>query len=69
MPLNVHDSEEICEALVRHVEVSGFEVFEKNFDKDGRTACTVWCVVGENADVFKRMVHRWLDEQGFNLDR
>lgn len=61
-------SEEICEALVRHVEASGSEVFEKNFVKNGRTTCTVWCVVGENAEPFKAMVGSWLTDNGFNLD-
>lgn len=29
----LYTSEEVCEALVRHVEVSGSECFEKNFIK------------------------------------
>jgi hypothetical protein len=61
-------SEEICEALVRHVETSGSEVFEKNFIKGDRIVCTVFCVIGTNADDFNWMVHRWLDANGFKLD-
>jgi hypothetical protein len=61
-------SEEICEALVRHVEVSGSEVFEKNFMKDGKTVCTVWCMVGPNALGFRDMARQWLEDNGFKED-
>ncbi len=61
-------SEEICEALVRHVEVSGSEVFEKNFVQSGKITCSVWCIIGSNADGFAMMVRSWLEEQGFHLD-
>ena len=64
----MHTTEEICEALVRFVEVSGSEVFEKNFEKDGRAICTVWCVVGPNAQSFRDMVRQWLSKNGFNED-
>ena len=69
----LRDSEEICEALVRHTEVSGSEVFSKNFvsadkDDDGRVICTVWCVIGDNAQAFDQMVDRWLDDNGFTRD-
>lgn len=66
MPLET--SEEICEALVRHVEVSGSECFEKNFVQRGRIVCTVWCILGENAQPFAEMVRRWLGDHGFKLD-
>jgi hypothetical protein len=62
------DSEEICEALVRHVEASGSEVFEKNFVKDDKILCTVWCVVGPNAERFCEMVRLWLELEGFHTD-
>ncbi len=64
----LHSSEEICEALVRHVEVSGSECFEKNFVLKDRVACTVWCVIGENAEGFRDMAIRWLSDQGFHRD-
>ncbi len=38
-------SEEICEALVRHVETTGSEVFEKNFVKDGKTIKDKRCIL------------------------
>jgi hypothetical protein len=68
--MGLETSEEICEALVRHVEVSGSECFEKNFtDGRGRTLCTVWCVVGkENAGPFAEMARDWLNTNGFKLD-
>ncbi len=61
-------SDEICEALVRHVEVTGSEVFEKNFIKDGKIICTLWCVIGDNAQPFNEEVKKWLDLNGFELD-
>jgi uncharacterized protein YkuJ len=66
MPLET--SEEICEALVRHVETNGSEVFEKNFEKNGKILCSVFCIVGPNAEAFNRAVNRWLDRNGFKLD-
>lgn len=64
----LHTSEEICEALVRHVKVSGSEVFEKNFVQGDRIVCTVWCVIGPNADDFAWKTRKWLEENGFKLD-
>lgn len=61
-------SEEICEDLVRHVETTGSEVFEKNFVKDGRIICTVWCMVGLNAQPFNEVVKEWLYANGFKED-
>lgn len=61
-------SKEICEALVRHVETSGSEVFEKNFVEDGRIICSVWCIIGENAEDFNTANRKWLDDNGFSLD-
>lgn len=61
-------SEEICEALVRHVEVSGSEVFEKNFEVGGVATCTVWCVIGHNAEAFRQAALAWLDANGFKRE-
>jgi len=61
-------SEEICEALVRHVEMSGSEVFEKNFQKDGKIICSVWCIIGSNAQIFAEETRAWLTEQGLKED-
>jgi hypothetical protein len=66
MPLETSD--EICEALVRHVEVTGSEVLEKNFVKDGKILATVWCMVGPNAQSFNEAVKAWLAAEGFKLD-
>lgn len=67
-PDEFESSEDICEALVRHVETTGSEVFEKNFVKGGRVTCTVWCMVGPNADEFAAMARKWLADNGFNED-
>lgn len=64
----LHTSEEICEALVRHVETTGSEVFEKNFVKNGEIRCTVWCMIGPNAQAFRDMINAWLIDTGFNED-
>jgi hypothetical protein len=65
-------SEEICEALVRHTEMSGSEVFEKTFVKgppdDVKVCCVVFCMIGDNAGRFQSCVHGWLAENGFKLD-
>lgn len=62
-------SEQICEALARHTEVSGSEVFEKNFVKpNGEVIVTVWCVVGPNARAFRDACRKWLDDHGFEPD-
>ncbi len=61
-------SEEICEALVRHVETTGSEVFEKNFVKDEKVICTVWCMIGPNAEAFMQATRQYLADNGFNLD-
>lgn len=59
-------SEEICEALVRHVEVSGYEVFSKHFEVPGKgITCTVWCMIGDNAQEFTDMIEEWLISKGF----
>lgn len=61
-------SEDICEALVRYVETIGSEVFEKNFVEQGRIRCTVWCMIGDNAQGFNEMVKEWLETKGFRQD-
>jgi hypothetical protein len=66
--MSLESSEEICEALVRHVETSGSEVFEKNFVQGGRINCTVWCIIGDNAQPFNEMIREWLADNGFNPD-
>ena len=63
--MELHSSEDICEALVRHIESYGCEVFEKNFVENDKVTCTVWCVIGDNAQDFQRMVHAWMNKKGF----
>lgn len=69
MPLDPYDpysSVEICEALVRHVEVLGEECFGKHFEKAGQTVGAVFCMVGPCAQEFRAMVEKWLDDNGFH---
>lgn len=61
-------SEEICEALTRHVEMSGSEAFGKHFEQGGRTTVAIFCVVGPNAARFRRMAEQWLERNGFTQD-
>lgn len=64
----LHTSEEICEALARHVEISGAECFGKSFVQNGRVVCTVYCLIGPNAQKFDDAVVEWLTQNGFKED-
>jgi hypothetical protein len=68
-------SEELCEALVRHLELIGEDVLEKNFQRfadrgDGEnvieTLATVWVVLGSDADSFRAWVREWMKQNGYN---
>ena len=67
-PFDPENTEHLCEALVRHLEISGSEMFEKNFEKDGKTLCTVMCIIGPNADEITRRMRDMLSELGFKRD-
>lgn len=58
-------SEQICEAIVRHVEATGEEVFEKNFVQDDKITCSVFCIIGPNAEEMTALVREWLNSSGF----
>ena len=66
--LDPYTPEAICEALVRHTEIVGTEVFEKNYVRNNTISATVWCVVGPNAKAFRDMVRTWLAENSFHED-
>ncbi len=66
MPLET--SEDICEALLRHTEMSGSEVFEKNFEAGGKIMASVWCIVGKDAESFALACREWLKENGYAFD-
>ena len=68
MAEELRTSEEICEALVRHTEVSGSDVLEKKFFKDGRIICSLWCIIGVDAEGFAKQARKWLEENGFKED-
>lgn len=56
----------LCEGLVRHLETTGEELFEKNYVKDGRILCTVFCIIGPNAEEMTALVREWAHTSGFN---
>jgi hypothetical protein len=62
------DSNEICEALIRYVEMQGTDIFEKNLVRNGEVQATVWCLLGENAEEFNIMARTWLKKKGYKLD-
>jgi hypothetical protein len=70
MSSELKTSEEICEALIRYIETTGADVFNKNFvrGKDGKILCTVWAVVGPEAAEFYRLVQEWVKTKEFTQD-
>lgn len=66
--MSLHTTEEICEALVRHLEITGSEVFEKFFVKNSRVICAVWCIIGPNAEPMREVVQEWLKANEFEID-
>lgn len=66
--LEMPTSEQICELLVRHVESTGSEAFSKQFIKDSKIQCSVWCVIGPNAQEFDDDCEQWMQRHGFNED-
>lgn len=62
-------TELLCEALTRHAEASGSEVFRNDYVRNGQTLSTVWCAVGAKAaGAFKTMAVAWLRANGYTLD-
>jgi hypothetical protein len=58
-------TEKACEFLVRHLELLGEEMFEKNFVKDGRILCSVFCIIGPNAEELTGLIREWASTSGF----
>ena len=58
-------TEELCEGLVRHLETTGEELFEKNYYKDDRILCSVFVIVGDNAEELTGLVREWAQKRGF----
>ncbi len=59
-------TEELCEELLRHLETSGEEMFEKNFLRpDGEIAATIFCIVGPNSTELTALVREWAHNSGF----
>ena len=59
---------DLCEALARHVEVSGSEIYSNRQRLNGEVVATVWCVVGQHAAEFDAMVREWFRQDRFNVD-
>ena len=57
-------TEVLCEGLIRHLETSGHELFEKNFVRDGEILCSVFAIVGPNAEELTGMVREWAHSKG-----
>lgn len=60
------DHTALCEAIVRETEISGSEVFEKNYIRDDKILATVFCFVGEYAEELTALVRKRLHEIGLN---
>ena len=53
---------------MRHTEISGSEIFEKFFVKNGRIVCAVYCIIGDNTEAFREATLEWLSKNGFKED-
>lgn len=61
-------TEKACEFLIRDLETSGAESFEKNFVKNGSIACSVFAFIGNNAEEITAMIREHLHHYGFHRD-
>jgi hypothetical protein len=69
--MNGFDDKEVvaaCETLVRHLEILGSEALEKNYTKNGKITCTVFVVIGPNAEAFASMARAYMEENKFLLE-
>ena len=62
-----YTSDEVCESLVRHLEVVGEEVFEKSYVKGDKVLASVFAIVGPSAERMTRMFRRWCERNGFKM--
>jgi hypothetical protein len=58
-------TEEVCEALTRHLEESGEELFEKNFIKNGEILVSIFAIIGPNAPEMTALFREWAMGSGF----
>lgn len=66
--LEPKSSDEICESLTRHVEMSGSEAFDKTFIQGNKIKVSIWVVLGEHAARFNADCEQWMVDNGFNED-
>jgi hypothetical protein len=64
----IRSREEICNDLIRHVEIAGSEAFNKCFVRSNKIECTVWCMIGPNAEAFNEIAEKWMEDNGFKRD-
>ena len=53
------DTTQICEALIRHMEIEGCEMFEKNYIRNGEIHATVLGIIGPNAEELTGLIREW----------
>lgn len=58
-PIAIH-----CEALVRHLEVCGEELLEKNFIQNDQITCSIFVILGPNTEELTGLVREWCLSKG-----
>jgi len=58
-------TDELCEGLIRHLETIGEETLEKNFTRDGEILCSVFAIVGPNAEEMTGLFREWMASKGY----
>lgn len=52
-------TEQACESLARNLETVGEEMFEKNFVRNDEILCSVFCIIGPNAQELTALIREW----------
>lgn len=58
-------TEEIAESIVRHMETAGIEMLEKNFISNNKIVCSVFCIVGPDAEEMTAIIRKWIIGKGY----
>lgn len=61
-------TEDLSEALIRHLEIVGAEVLHKSHMTGDRVDAAVWCFVGSNVDEINKAIVEYLQSNGFKED-
>jgi hypothetical protein len=63
-------SDDICNALLKHITDVGDDVFERQFlDAEGNIIATVMCIRGPDASDFTGAMREWLIDNGYKRQR